>query len=77
MKQSLLALCDNSEVCVESPSDRIMEIFELFVHDGFVSHGSNLNNATPVKILRDTGRWQILCHFLISLIRVQMFLLKE
>ena len=49
------SMSDSSKVCVESPSDPIMEIFEPFVHDGFVSLESDLNNATPVKILRDTG----------------------
>ena len=46
---------DSFKVCAESPSDPIMEILEPLVHDGFVLLKSDLNNATPVKILRDTG----------------------
>ena len=46
---------DSSKVCVKSSFDPTMEIFEPFVHNGFVSLKSDLNNATPVKILRDTG----------------------
>ena len=29
--------------------------FEPFIHDGFVSLSSDFDNATPIKILRDTG----------------------
>ena len=42
------------------PSKPIMETFEPFIHDGFVSLTSDLSNATAVKILRDTGASQSL-----------------
>ena len=38
----------------------IMETFEAFIHDDFVSLTSDLSNATAVKILRDTGASQSL-----------------
>ena len=41
-----------------SPFKPIMETFEPFIHDGFVSLTSDLSNATAVKILRDTGASQ-------------------
>ena len=53
-------MSDTSKVCIESPSDPIIEIFQPFVHDGFVSLTNYLNNGTPVKILRDTGSLQSL-----------------
>ena len=37
-----------------------MEIFGPFTYDGFVSLKSDLINATPIKILRDTGSSQSL-----------------
>ena len=37
-----------------------METFEPFIHDGFVSLTSDLSNATPSRILRDTGASQSL-----------------
>ena len=39
-----------------------MEIFEPFIHDGFVSLKNYFykDNATPIKILRDTGSSQSL-----------------
>ena len=43
-----------------SPSKPIMETFETFIHDGFVSLTSDLSDATEVKILRDTGASQSL-----------------
>ena len=45
---------------VSFPSIPIMETFEPFMHDGFVSLTSDLSNATAVKILRDTGALQSL-----------------
>ena len=45
---------------VSFPSKPIMETFEPFMHDGFVSLTSDLSNATAVKILRDTGASQSL-----------------
>ena len=45
---------------VSSPSKPIMETFEPFIHDGFVSLTSDLSTATEVKILRDTGASQSL-----------------
>ena len=41
-------------------SNSVMEIFEPFIHDGFVSSKNDLYNATPIKILRDTGSSQSL-----------------
>ncbi len=41
-------------------SNAVMEIFEPFIHDGFVSLKGDLYNATPIKILRDTGSLQSL-----------------
>jgi len=45
---------------VSLPSKPIMETFEPFIHDGFVSLTSDLSYATAVKILRDTGASQSL-----------------
>ena len=39
-------------------SNSVMEIFEPFIHDGFVSLKNDLYNAAPIKILRDTGASQ-------------------
>ena len=39
-------------------SNSVMEIFEPFIHDGFVSIKNDLYNATPIKIIRDTGSSQ-------------------
>ena len=36
-------------------SKPIMETFEPFIHDDFVSLTSDLSSASPVRILRDTG----------------------
>ena len=41
-------------------SNSVMEIFEPFIHDGFISLKNDLYNATPIKILRDTGSSQSL-----------------
>ncbi len=41
-------------------SNAVMEILEPFIHDGFVSLKGDLYNATPIKILRDTGSSQSL-----------------
>ena len=41
-------------------SSSVMETFEPFIHDGFVSLKSDLSDATPIKILRDTGSSQSL-----------------
>ena len=40
------------------PSKPIMETFGPFIHDGFVSLTSDLSNASPIRILRDTGASQ-------------------
>lgn len=45
---------------VDANSDSVMEIFEPFIHDGFISLNSDLSKATLVKILRDTGSSQSL-----------------
>ena len=51
-----------NKIMLESNADSnsVMEIFEPFIHDGFVSLKSDFNNATPIKILRDTGSSQSL-----------------
>ena len=41
-------------------SEPIMETFESFIHDGFVSLTSDLSSASPIRILRDTGALQSL-----------------
>ena len=47
--------------CKESVSeDSIMEIYEPFLSDGFVSLNSDSAQSTPIKILRDTGASQSL-----------------
>ena len=43
-----------------SETDSIMEIYEQFLSDGFVSLNSEYAQATPIKILRDTGAFQSL-----------------
>ena len=44
----------------KSSSDSVMQSFEPFIHNGFVSLSSDLTNSNPVKILRDTGASQSL-----------------
>ena len=44
----------------KSSSDSVMQSFEPFIHDVFVSLSSDLTNSNPVKILRDTGASQSL-----------------
>ena len=53
-------LCNKSKVKTSSPQNEIMELFEPFIHSGLVSLSSDLCNATPIKILRDTGASQSL-----------------
>ena len=43
-----------------SESNSIMEIYEPFLSDGFVSLNSDSAQSTPIKILRDTGASQSL-----------------
>ena len=43
-----------------SEADSIMEIYEPFLSDGFVSLNSDSAQSTPIKILRDTGASQSL-----------------
>ena len=49
--------CDIPEVKVKSSS--VMEVFEPFISNGFVSLSSD-SSATPIRILRDTGASQSL-----------------
>ena len=50
-----------TRTCKESVSeDSIMEIYEPFLSDGFVSLNSDSAQSTPIKILRDTGASQSL-----------------
>ena len=41
-----------------SNSDRIMEMFESFIQNGFVSLSDDFLDAKPIRILRDTGSAQ-------------------
>ena len=41
-----------------SDSDRIMEMFEPFIQNGFVSLSDDFSEAKPIRILRDTGSAQ-------------------
>ena len=41
-----------------SNSDRIMEMFEPFIQNGFVSLSDDFSGAKPIRILRDTGSAQ-------------------
>ena len=41
-------------------TDSVMEIYEPFLSDGFVSLNSDYAHSTPIKILRDTGASQSL-----------------
>ncbi len=41
-------------------SGSVMESFQPFIHDGFVSLSGDIAHATPVKVLRDTGASQSL-----------------
>ena len=41
-------------------TDSVMEIYEQFLSDGFVSLNSNFAQSTPITILRDTGASQFL-----------------
>ena len=43
-----------------SEADSVMEIYEPFLSDGFVSLNSDSAQSTPIKILRDTGASQSL-----------------
>ena len=50
-----------TRTCKESVSeDSIMEIYEPFLSDGFVSLNSDSAQSTPISILRDTGASQSL-----------------
>ena len=44
----------------KSSSDSVIQSFEPFIHNGFVSLSSDLTNSNLVKILRDTGASQSL-----------------
>ena len=50
----------DSSYGVSFPTKPIMETFEPFIHDGFVSLTSDLSKAIAVKILKDTGASQSL-----------------
>ena len=41
-------------------TDAIMEIYEPFLSDGFMSLNSEFAQSTPIKILQDTGAYQSL-----------------
>lgn len=53
--------CDeNNEIMPNdnANSDFVMEIFVPSIHDGFVESKDDLFDATPIKVLRDTGSSQ-------------------
>ena len=49
---------DNPISAKTSECDSIMEIYEPFLSDGFVSLNSDSAQSTPIKILQDTGASQ-------------------
>ena len=51
---------ENPILAKTSATDCIMEIYELFLSEGFVSLTSDSAQSTPIKILRDTGASQSL-----------------
>ena len=52
---------DQTPVQAKEPeTDTVMEIYELFLSDGFVSLDSDFAQSTPITILRDTGASQSL-----------------
>ena len=58
---------DQNPVQAKEPeTDSVMEIYEPFLSDGFVSLNSDFAQSTPITILRDTGASQslILAHIL-------------
>ena len=46
---------ENPILVKTSETDFVMEIYEPFLSDGFVSLNSDIAQSTPIKILRDTG----------------------
>ena len=50
----------NSVQAKEPETDSVMEIYEPFLSDGFVSLNSDFAHSTPITILRDTGASQSL-----------------
>ena len=50
----------NSVQTKEPETDSVMEIYEPFLSDGFVSLNSDFAQSTPITILRDTGASQSL-----------------
>ena len=51
---------DNPISAKTSETDSVMEIYEPFLSDGFVSLNSDFAQSIPIKILRDTGASQSL-----------------
>ena len=52
---------DRTPVQAKVPeTDSVMEIYEPFLSDGFVSLNSDFSQSTPITILRDTGASQSL-----------------
>ena len=50
----------NPVQAIEPETDSVMEIYEPFLSDGFVSLNSEFAQSTPITILRDTGASQSL-----------------
>ena len=73
---------DQTPVQAKVPeTDSVMEIYEPFLSDGFVSLNSDFAESTPITILRDTGASQSLnllipCHFPRRLLLEQVFLFR-
>ena len=52
------AIMPNETGLATSNSDHIMEMFEPFIQNGFVSLSDDYSKAKPIRILRDTGSAQ-------------------
>ena len=60
LKPQSSILDENPISAKTSETDSVMEIYEPFLSDGFVSLNSDSAQSTPIKILRDTGASQSL-----------------
>ena len=73
---------DQNPVQAKVPeTDFVMEIYEPFLSDGFVSLNSDFAQSTPITILRDTIAsqplfWQIPCQIPRRLLLKQVFLFR-
>ena len=74
---------DQNPVQAKQPeTDSVMEIYEPFLSDDFMSLNSDFAQSTSITILGDTGAsqslifWQIPCHFPRRLLLEQVFLFR-